>query len=145
MTTLRLDEVCDDDCVVSFNPLRFDMPVPHREAVGAAAILRRVLYRWCTLLGSIRADRSIGVTTPLPDLEGARPDDLQILILQGELEAQARAEDYVLGALADLTWDGVSKFTAKGRIQLVDGRTYALELASAASAGVALLAIGATQ
>lgn len=140
--TLSLDQVRDIDCVASLAPLRFDLPSPHREAVGASAILRRVLGRWCTRAGSVRTDPTIGITTPLTELEGARFEDRDLLRLQIELAAQARAEDFVLSARVTVSVVGGS-LRVVGRITLVDGRTYALELASAADASVAVLALGA--
>lgn len=134
-TTLSLDQVADMDCVASLTPLAFDHPSPYREATGAQAILRRVLYAWCR-----------DVTPPLLDLDGWRPSGGDLRNLRSDLESAARLAgdgDFIAGASVDLTFDDVTGHLAVyGRIQLVDGIAYLLEV-SAGDAPTALLTIGA--
>jgi len=133
--TLSLAQVRDMDCLVSMSPLAFDQPSPYREAVGAQAILRRILYSWCR-----------DISTPLIDLEGWRPDARMLRTLKQELESAARLAgdgDFIAGASVSVTYDDVTgRIQPKGRIQLVDGLTYLLEVA-VGDAPAALLAIGA--
>jgi hypothetical protein len=140
--SLALADVCDPDCIVSLRPLRFDLPVPHREARGVAAILRRVLYRWCRPRGSVRGDATIGVETPLLDLEGTRLEVRQLQLLRARLLGQARDVDFVDGVSVAVDDLGGGALSIRGAIQLVDGRTYPLEVARAADAAIVLRSIG---
>jgi hypothetical protein len=133
-----LAEVRDIDCVVSQAPLRFDLTA--REVTGAAAVLRRILYRWCSRKGSVRHAPGLGLVTPLLDLDGATLSPPQLDGLRAALIREALDEDFV--ERADVTLSLLAgALLVSAAIALVDGRTYPLEvLASAASA--ALLAIG---
>ncbi len=130
--TLSLAQVCDLDCVVSLRPLILDLPCPNRYARGVDAILRRVLYSWC---------RDLSVN--LPALEGTRWDRNSLLRYRGELEGAARGVPFVAGASVPLTLSG-TRLLIRGRIALVTGLTFALEVA-AADAPAAILAFGAMQ
>ena len=133
--TLSLDQVRDMDCVASMSPLAFDQPGPYREAAGAQAILRRILYPWCR-----------DISTPLLDIEGWRPSGRDLRQFKAELESAARLAgggDYIAGASVDVTYDDQTGHLAIfARVQLVDGNTYALEVA-AGDAPAAILALGA--
>ena len=119
MTTLLLSQVVDLDCVASFSPLALDVPSPDRYARGPAAILRRILYYWC--------DPS-QMTTALLDLKGARIDGAWLVRFRADLE-RARQLDYVSAVSTPLSFDG-SVLTILGKVQLIDGRTYPLEVAT---------------
>jgi hypothetical protein len=133
--TISLFQVRDMDCLVSLSPIAFDLPSPYREAVGPDAILRRILYKWCR-----------DISTPLLDLEGWRPGPRDLRQLKQELESAARLAgdgDFILGASVDVLYDTESgRLQPKGRIQLVDGLSYALEVTTG-DAPAALLALGA--
>lgn len=132
--TLSLDQVRDMDCVASMSPLTFDQPSPYREAVGPQATLRRILYAWCR-----------DISTPLLDLDGWRPSARDLRTLKQELESSARLAgdgDYIAGASVEVTYDDTTgRIQPYGRIQMVDGLTYALEV-SANDAPVAVLQMG---
>lgn len=135
-----LSDVRDLDCVVSYSPLVFDMTA--REVTGPAAVLRRILYRWCSLRGAVRHALGLGLDTPLTDLEAATLSDEDLDAYRAALEREAMDEDFVLDAAVPLSLVA-GRLLVIGQITLVDGRTYPLEvLASGASA--ALVAIGAS-
>jgi hypothetical protein len=117
--TLALGQVTDLDCVVSMAPLVLDMPSPVRYARGAQAILRRVVYFWCD---------PRRMTTALPDLKGARVDGAWLIRFRADLE-RARELDFVAGVSAPLAFDGQT-LTILGRVQLVDGLSYPLEVST---------------
>lgn len=127
--TLALAQVRDLDCVVSLSPLVLDMPSPNRYATGVDAVLRRVLYKWYR-------DASI----PLPTLEGTRWGDTALLRYRVELEGLARDVKFVRGASVPLTLTG-SRMLIRGKIALIDGRTYPLEV-FAVDAPAAIRAMG---
>jgi hypothetical protein len=135
-----LAEVRDVDCIASSSPLVFDLSA--KEVTGAAAVLRRILYRWCSRRGAIRHAAGIGLETPLTDLDAATLSDDDLAGLRTALEREAKDEDFVVDAAVTLALLAGRLFVAS-KITLTDGQTYPLEvLASAASA--ALLAIGAS-
>jgi hypothetical protein len=134
-----LAAVRDPDCIASFVPLRFDYS--NRTVTGPDAVLRRVLYRWCSLRGTVRHAEDLGLITPLFDIEGATFSLAGLDGLKAALVREALAVDFVIGAGVTLTLTGSGKLVVSAAITLVDGRTYPLEVvASAASA--ALLALG---
>lgn len=133
-----LADVRDIDCVASLAPLMFDLSA--REVTGVAAVLRRILYRWCSRRGAIRHAPGIGMETPLTDLEAAALSDQDLEGYRAALEREAMEEDFVSDAQVALTLVGGRLFVS-GRITLVDGRTYPLEVL-ASEANAALLAIG---
>lgn len=129
--TLALAQVRDMDCVVSFVPLILDMPSPHREVSGPAAIIRRWVYALCR-----------DISTPLLDLDGWRCDAASLTTLQSECEGVGRILDYVQGCSVDLSYDDVAgSLTVSGILQLVDGLVYVFEVVTAA-APAAILAMG---
>jgi hypothetical protein len=134
MTPLSLAGVTEMDCVVSWNPLILDMPSPHREVSGAAAILRRGLYSFC---------RDISPT--ILDLEGYRPDARALRDLKSQLERAGRRAgdgDFIAGVTAEILFDDVLGTIAITTLfQLIDGIVYPLEV-SAGDAPAALLALG---
>ena len=62
----ELADVRDLDCVASWSPLSFDMS--EREVTGAAAVLRRILYRWASPAGTLRYAPRIGPARAVTDL-----------------------------------------------------------------------------
>lgn len=136
--TLALADVEDLDLVTAWSPLAFDLTA--RRVRGPAAILRRILYRWCIPAGFLDFDRSVGLVVPLLDLEGYTftPGDLAAKALAFQREAEE--VDYVLRAPVTVTLTN-GRLDITARVTLVDGKTYPLEvLASQVSA--ALLALG---
>lgn len=118
-----LSAVRDLDSVVSFSPLALDLT--SREVTGASAVLRRVLYVWLPYLDGVD-----GATLAPEDVDGLRQ----------ALERVAGDEDFVLSiavrvSLVDNT------LTILGKVTLVDGRTYPLEVAASA-AGLAIQSLG---
>lgn len=138
--TLPLASVRDQDRIVSFRPLVFDMT--SREVSGVDAILRRILYRWCSSAGSLRWALTAGLRRPLLDLEATTFSQTELRGYQTSLQREAGEVDYVLSARVTVTFaDGT--LTIVAWIKLVDGRVYPLEVALS-QAGAALLAIGRT-
>ena len=138
MSALAL--VRDLDCIASFAPLAFDLSA--REVTGAAAVLRRVLTRWCTRKGALRHAPGVGIDTPLLDLDGCTFDAVELDGLRAALEREAEDEDFVAAARVPLSIRIDGALVVPGAITLVDGRTYPLEVL-ASSAQLALLALGA--
>lgn len=134
-----LADVKDMDCLISFNPLAFDLGSAY--VTGADAILRRVLYRWCTLLGTMLHAPGLGMSRPLLDADGATfsPADLQGL--RASLEAQAKDTPFVAECSAPVKLDANGSFTVRGKVVLTDNRAYALEL-SVTDARPVLLKLG---
>lgn len=112
--TLRLNDVCDIDCVVSASPLIVDLPSTERYVTGARAIAYRVVYGWI-------ADAN------LLELEGSW-DPTEIAMLRSLLASIAEEEDFVLGC--DVTVDLLAngELIIAAGLGLVDGRTYLLEV-----------------
>lgn len=136
-----LADVRDVDCIVSFTPLAFDLTT--REVRGAAAVLRRVLYRWCTRKRALRYDAGVGLVRPLLDLDGASFDQAGLDGLRAALEREAADEDFVASARVPVRLVGSGALLVPGEIALVDGHTYPLEV-FASQAQVALRGIGGT-
>ena len=112
-------DVRERDCLVSLNPLRFG----RTRAVfvqGRRAILQRVLYRWCTYLGSRRHDPTLGTLLPLQDLGGYTFSPQDLAGLRQQLERQARAENFVSAASVPLTLSGAGVLLVTGSIDLTD-------------------------
>ena len=134
--TLALAAVVDLDCVVGFAPLVLDVPNPTRYARGAAAILRRALYVICD-------ERRVAV--PILALKGYRfdADGRALLRMRRDYEGAIQLIDYVQGCSIDMKISATGRLTIPARIQLVDGRTYALEVTTG-DAPAAIRALGST-
>jgi hypothetical protein len=136
-----LADVRDMDCLLSLNPLRLGLGAS--VVIGADAILRRVLYRWCSLLGTVRHAPDLGLSIPLLDIGGATFSPADLAGLRSQLEKQARDEDFVTAATVDARLDPDGALFVAGAIRLTDGRTYPLAL-STADARPVLLKLGDT-
>ncbi len=138
---ISLDAVKDLDCVSSFSPLTFDLSA--REVTGADAVLRRILYRWCTRRGTLAWGTGVGVNRPVHDLGGTVFSSRDLLGLQQALAREARDEDFVISATVAASVDDDGVLSIAGAITLVDGLTYSLEV-SVSEAAAALEALGGT-
>jgi hypothetical protein len=139
--TIALADVEDIDLIKSFSPLAFDLSA--RRVKGSAAILRRILYRWCIPAGFLDFDRSVGLAVPLLDLEGYTFSTNDLAAKALAFQREAEGVDYVLNAPVEVTLTSAGRMDVSARVTLVDGKTYPLEvLASQVSA--ALLALGGT-
>lgn len=117
--TLRLDEVCDLDCLVSMAPLVVDLPKAEVYARGIDAIVRRVLYVWIGQAG-------------LLELEGRSFSVGEQVELRGTLETLAGEQEYVLTADVTLDLDDNNGLLAIGcDLRFVDGRTYTFSVSTA--------------
>lgn len=134
-----LAAVRDLDCVKSFAPLVFDLSAT--EITGASAVLRRVLYRWCTPKGSLRYALDVGPVRALLDLDGATFSPSQLEGLRTSLYREAMEEDFVDSVSVALSLNDAGLLTVAAKVRLVDGRDYPLEVSASAS-GAALLALG---
>lgn len=134
-----LANVRDLDCVKSFSPLVLGLS--SREVTGAAAVLRRILYRWCLRRGSLFYATDIGVVRPLLELEGVTFDADDVEAYAASLRREASEEDFVLNAAVTCSLSGAGIAGVAGAILLVDGKTYPLEV-DVSGAQAALLAIG---
>lgn len=128
------------DAVISFNPLRFGLTAV--EVTGAAAVLRGILYRWCSPPGSIRHAPSLGLVKPLTQLQGSTFAPEQLDALGDALEREALDEDFVNDCTVTVELAAGGALIVRARVTLVDGRTYPLAV-SAAGASSALISIGA--
>lgn len=130
MTTLALADVVDLDCVQGFAPLVLDFPAVERYATGGNAIVRRVLYAWV-------------IDGGLLELPGATLSSGGLAILRSRLSRLAEEEDYVKSIALSLSIDPTTNVLAivAADLALVDGRTYALEVATS-GASAAILALG---
>lgn len=136
----NLADVRDLDSVKSFSPLVLGMSA--REVRGPAAVLRRILYRWCTRKGALRYAPSVGLDVPILDLDAATWSTDELDGYATALVREAKDEDFVssdTSVTLRLGEGGV--LIMRGAIKLVDGKTYALEVAAGA-AGAALKSIG---
>ena len=130
MTDKLLADVCDMDTVVSTTPLAFGLTSAFVK--GPRAILQRILsMRWCQLLGYITYDETMGITTPIQDLDGTTwaREDLQGL--RGALIKQAMEEDFVTGCTVALTLTDSGLFTIRAVVSMTDGGDYSLEVGPA--------------
>jgi len=132
-------DVLDMERVLTFNPLTFDMTSAF--VAGYQAVLRRILYRWCTRVGSDLSDPNYGVTIPLTSMRGVTlaPQDLRGI--KADLARQALQEDFVTGAVINATLSEAGLLSISARITLTDGLTYALEVGPAG----AINQLGGTQ
>lgn len=135
-----LADVRDPDCVARWSPLRFDMG--SSEVSGAAAVLRRILYRWCSPDGSIRHAPDLGLARPINRLAGSTFSTAQLEELAEALRREAVDEDFVDDCDVTITEESGGRLRISASLLLVDGKTYLLAV-SAAGADSALLAIGA--
>src|SRR6185503_61181 len=87
-----LAAVTDTDCIRATRPLRLGR-IPGRYAIGAPAVLRRVLYTWFLPKGILSYDVSFGEGLGL--FEGTTLGPRQLLTLRRRLEVSAGLEDYV--------------------------------------------------
>lgn len=135
-------DVVDQNMLVSEAPLAFDLG--STLVRGPRAILLRVLYLWCTLLGTLRHAPGLGLLTPLLDLDGSTFSPQQLQGLQSALEAQALEVDFVAGCAVSFAPLGASgTLIVSALIALTDNKAYALEV-SVSAARLVLLTIGAT-
>lgn len=137
--TLALADVRDLDCVLAWAPLQLGLSA--REVSGAPAVLRRVLYRWCTTRGLLPWDVSVGLGTALQDMPGVVLSPADLLGLRQALRREAMQEDFVYDAQVTVTLDVAGALRIRAAITLVDGKTYPLEV-SVSEAGAALVALG---
>lgn len=138
-----ISDVVDQNMLVSEAPLTFDLG--SNLVRGARAILFRVLYLWCTLLGTLRHAPGLGMSTPLLDLDGSTFSPQQLQGLQSALESQALEVDFVAGCTVTLSPVGTSgTLIVAATVTLTDNKAYALEV-SISAARLVLLNIGATQ
>jgi len=137
--TLALAQVRDLDCIATFSPLTFDEG--SAEVSGAAAILRRILYRWCTPAGFLSWAEGLGLKRPILDLDASTWTPQQLRGYEAALEREAKDEDYVLTAKVRVTL-AAGVLTIRATIKLVDGITYPLEV-TVDQAATALRTIGA--
>lgn len=126
MADALLADVFDSDCVVSTNPLVFDDTCAFVK--GPAAILRRILWRWCQSLGFVSYAPDLGLATPLLDIDGATFSREDLSGLKGQLTKQAMAEDFVTDAVVILTLTDAGLFTVSAVITMTDGGRYPLEV-----------------
>ena len=129
--TLALADVCDLDCVASWSPLVFDLPATERYARGGDAIVRRVLY-------------SLALNGGLLELPGRTLEPADLSVLRSQWSALAEAEDFVQSVSFDLRLDAATSTLSVAAAEvLIDGRPYALEVATS-GASAALSALGST-
>lgn len=126
MADALLADVFDTDCVVSTNPLVFDDTCAFVK--GARAILQRILWRWCQLLGFVSYAPDLGIATPLLDIDGATFSREDLSGLKGQLTKQAMAEDFVTDAVVILTLSDAGRLSVSAIITLTDGGQYPLEV-----------------
>jgi len=137
-----ISDVVDQNMLVSEAPLVFDLG--STLVRGPRAILLRVLYLWCTLLGTLRHAPGLGMTTPIPDLPGSTFSPQQLQGLQSALEAQALEVDFVAGCSVAISPVGASGTAIiAATVTLTDNKAYALEV-SVSAARLVLLNLGAT-
>lgn len=75
---------------------------------GRQALVQAVLHRYQTQRGSLVDDRNYGLDVRA--WVGKRADSVQRLAWQGQLEAEARKDERILGAQARLTFDTTTGF-----------------------------------
>lgn len=121
-----LQDVCDLDNVASFNPLAFDLG--SRVVRGADAIIRRVLYLWCTPLLVLRHAPGLGVSVPILDLPGMTFAPLELQGLRQSYEAQAKGVAFVDDCSVTLTFIRSGSLLFSSSIELTDNKAYSLEL-----------------
>jgi len=134
-----LQDVVDLNNVASFAPLVFDYGATL--IGGADAILRRVLYLWCTPLLVLRHAPGLGVSVPVPDLPGFTFSPLELQGLRQSLEAQAKEVAFVDACRVTLTFLPTGTLMLSALITLTDNKAYALEL-SITEARPVLLRLG---
>lgn len=139
--TLALDQVRDLDCVLTTSPLALGLS--SRTVTGAAAVLRRILYRWCTPRGALSWALGVGVAQPVHALRGVVLSDRDRLGLSQALRREAVDEDYVSSCSVTATQSATGALSIRASVTLVDGITYPLEV-TVSEAAAALAAIGAT-
>lgn len=125
--SLLLAAVCDPDRFLSLVPLVPDLPSTERYVRGARAILQRILGAWID-------------DGQLLELEGRTLDAVDIAALRTRFARLAEEEDFVRSATVRLTLEG-DLLTIAARIDLEDGKTYALEVTTG-EAAAAIAALG---
>lgn len=133
---LALADVRDQECIASLSPLTFDVSGAY--VTGAAAIIRRVLYRLVSRRGSLV--HALGVGIDIRDLENASLSKAQIEGWRNAIVREARAVDFVLDAAAGVRLIGRA-WVVVVAVVLVDGLTYPLEV-GISDAGAALTSLG---
>lgn len=126
MADNRLQDVLDMDCIVSTNPLTFDLTAAF--VGGARAILQRIVWRWCQLLGFVTYAPELGIPTPLLDIDGATFSRQDLAGLRAQLTKQAKAEDFVTQAVVLVSVDAAGLLTVNAVITLTDAGNYSLEV-----------------
>lgn len=126
MADQLLANVVDMDCIRSTNPLAFGLTSAF--ATGPAAILRRILWRWCQLLGFVTYAPDLGLPTPLLDIDGATFSRADLAGLRGQLAKQARAEDFVTDASISVSLSDAGALRIVAVISMTDGGNYPLEV-----------------
>lgn len=121
-----LKDVLDMDTIVSTDPLTFDLTCAF--VTGARAILQRILWRWCQLLGFVSYAPDLGIPTPLLDIEGATFSRQDLAGLRAQLTKQAKAEDFVTQAAVLVSVDEQGLLTVTAIITMTDGGNYPLEV-----------------
>lgn len=126
MADAQLADVLDMNCIVSTNPLTFDLTAAF--VSGARAILQRIVWRWCQLLGFVTYAPELGIPTPLLDIDGATFSRQDLAGLRAQLTKQAKAEDFVTQAAVLVAVDDAGLLTITAVITLTDGGNYPLEV-----------------
>lgn len=133
-----IEQVCDLNNVASLNPLTFDFGTTLVR--GWRAIIYRVLYLWCTYIGTLRHAPGLGMTVPLPDLPGATYSERDLAGLRSSLVSQAKEVEFVDDCDIVITPVSGGAVRISATITLTDNKAYQLEV-SVAGARVALLAL----
>lgn len=126
MADERLENVVDMDCIVSTNPLTFDLTSAFVQ--GPRAILHRIVARWNQLLGFVSYAPDMGIPTPLIDIDGATFSRADLAGLRAQLTKQAKEEDFVTQAAVVTTLSEQGLLTVNAVITMTDGGNYPLEV-----------------
>ncbi len=126
MADQRLADVLDMDCVVSENPLVFGLTSAFVR--GPRAILQRILWRWCQLVGFAQYAPDLGVPVPLLDIDGATFSRADLAGLRATLTKQARDEDFVTDASVAVSLSDAGALTVRAAITMTDAGVYPLEV-----------------
>lgn len=126
MADQLLSSVVDMNCIVSTNPLAFGLTSAFVQ--GPRAILQRILWRWCQLVGFAQYAPDLGVPVPLLDIDGATFSRADLAGLRSTLTKQARAEDFVTDASVSVSLTDAGALTVRAVITLTDEGAYPLEV-----------------
>ncbi len=136
---MSLQEVVDLNNVASFAPLAFDFGTTLVR--GADAILRRILYLWCTPIGTLRHAPGLGVSAPIVNLPGMTFSPLGLQGLESSYAGQAKLVAFVDECSVSFTFLPSGNLLIASSVTLTDNKAYALEL-SVSAARTVLLALG---